>query len=799
VNGSAGASGIDPNGATPAEVRQAVNAVGLATTGAGITVGVMSDSFNYLGGAAADEAIGALPPASQVHVLKDLPNPNTPAGTDEGRAMMQIAHDVAPGANLDFYTASGTAQDFADGIIALANAGCSVICDDETFYDEPFYQTDVVANAIQTVEQQGVIYVTCAGNQASAAYQSGWSNIASTTYGGQTLTNTLNFGTAASPNPVQSVKIRSGASPDPTPLLVEWNQPFGNITSSLAVVVFRDGSYVGTFDNNGSGNPFIRVNLSSGHTYQIAIEVESGPAPSLVKDEIFNDADAAAVTMDGANAGTVYGHHMSPYAITVGAVNSADTPGNGGTLSSEPFSSSGAGTQLWFNYDGSAVANGPLSLSPVAISGVDHINTTVSDIQDFFGTSAATPSVAAVIANMLQVNAGLPFALIKQILQQTALPFGDSQVAGAGLVDALAAVNAAMPNSPPAGTTANMVLSNSAGVYEIYNLGGDSMLAAYQLGQVGPNWGFVTLGGFFGSDTSDMLLRDSSTGGFEVYDISNNQIIGAAFMGAVGLDWQFSGVGNFNGVPGETDLLLRNSTTGGLEVYDINNNQLIGAAFLGTVGSNWQFSGIGNFSGRGESDLLLRNANTGGLEVYDIANNAITGAAVIGPIGSDWQFSGVGNFSGVPGESDLLLRNVNTGGLEVYDINNNQLIGAAFIGTVGLDWQFAGVAPANGPGTSDLVLRNVTTGQFEVYDIAGNQLTGAASFSAGTNWQLGGFAANAPTASAAAMGSSSQIGQLVQAMAGFGGSSGAAEGPSAAPLGADTSQQPLLTTPHSPA
>jgi Subtilase family len=531
VHGSTGAAGIGPHGATPAEVRQAVNGTTLATTGAGITVGVMSDSFNYLGGAAADEADGALPPASQVNVLKDLPNPNPTPGTDEGRAMMQIVHDIAPGANLAFYTAALSAQDFADGIIALANAGCSVICDDETAYDEPFYQTDVVANAIQTVQQRGVIYVTCAGNQASAAYQSGWSNIASTTYGGQTLTNTLNFGTATSPNPVQTVKVKSGAFPDPTPLIVEWNQPFGDITSSLAVVVFRDGSYVGTFDNNGSGNPLIRVNLSSGHTYQIAMEVESGPPPSLVKDEIFNDADAAAVIMDGANAGTVYGHHMSPYAITVGAVNSADTPGNGGTLFSEPFSSSGAGTQLWFNYDGSAVSNGPLSLSPVAISGVDDINTTVSDIVRFFGTSAATPGVAAVIANMLQVNAGLPFALIKQILQQTALPFGASDIAGAGLVDALSAVNAAMPNSPPAGTTADMVLNNSAGVYEIYNIGGDSMLAAYQLGQVGPNWVFVTLGGFNGSDTTDMLLRDSSTGGFEVYDISNNQITGAAFIG----------------------------------------------------------------------------------------------------------------------------------------------------------------------------------------------------------------------------------------------------------------------------
>jgi hypothetical protein len=55
------------------------------------------------------------------------------------------------------------------------------------------------------------------------------------------------------------------------------------------------------------------------------------------------------------------------------------------------------------------------------------------------------------------------------------------------------------------------------------------------------------------------------------------------------------------------------------------------------------------------------------------------------------------------------------------------------------------------------------------------------------------FAAAASTASA---GDSSQASQLVQAMAGFGGGSGAADGLNTVPLGADTSQQQLLTTPH---
>jgi hypothetical protein len=151
----------------------------------------------------------------------------------------------------------------------------------------------------------------------------------------------------------------------------------------------------------------------------------------------------------------------------------------------------------------------------------------------------------------------------------------------------------------------------------------------------------------------------------------------------------------------------------------------------------------------------------------------------------------------LPGETDLLLRNVDTGALEVYDIANNAIINAASIGTVGLDWQFAGIAPTHAPGASDLVLRNVNTGAFEVYDIANNQLAGPATLGqVGLDWQLGGFAANSPTASNASMGNSNQVAQLVQAMAGFSSSGGAAEGLNTAPLGSDTSQQPLLTTPN---
>jgi hypothetical protein len=141
------------------------------------------------------------------------------------------------------------------------------------------------------------------------------------------------------------------------------------------------------------------------------------------------------------------------------------------------------------------------------------------------------------------------------------------------------------------------------------------------------------------------------------------------------------------------------------------------------------------------------------------------------------------------------MRNTNTGGLEVYNIANNHITGAAFLGTVGLDWQFAGVAPVHAAGATDLVLRNVNTGQFEVYDIANNQITGAAPLGAvGLDWQLGGFAVDPPTVSGTFTDISND--QLVQAMAGFGDGSGAADDSNDVFVGDDTSQQSFLTTPR---
>jgi hypothetical protein len=152
--------------------------------GAGVTVGILSDSFNCYGvydqpgsgvpasgqqgyapngfastDASVDETSGAL--TAKVNVLEEASclqygAPTLLPDADEGRAMLQIVHAVAPGASLAFYTADNSEADFASGILALAAQGAKVIADDTGYFDEPFYQDGIVAQSVDIVESEGV-------------------------------------------------------------------------------------------------------------------------------------------------------------------------------------------------------------------------------------------------------------------------------------------------------------------------------------------------------------------------------------------------------------------------------------------------------------------------------------------------------------------------------------------------------------------------------------------------------------------------------------------------------------------
>eukprot|EP00898_Chlorokybus_atmophyticus_P003532 jgi/Chlat1/417/Chrsp10S01516 len=131
---------------------------------------VSEDDFSYvgrhhsLGGYYNDIAANALPKG--VQVLSDYDQ-----GTDEGRAMLQLVHAVAPNAKLAFYAVSSGEADFAHGIQALANAGCRVIVDDVLYRAEPMFQNGIIAQSVNRVRSRGVAYFSSSGNGAFLSYR----------------------------------------------------------------------------------------------------------------------------------------------------------------------------------------------------------------------------------------------------------------------------------------------------------------------------------------------------------------------------------------------------------------------------------------------------------------------------------------------------------------------------------------------------------------------------------------------------------------------------------------------------
>jgi hypothetical protein len=146
---------------------------GFGVDGSGVTVGILSDSFDTdaaaLTHAFQDVASGDLPGAGNpcgratpVFRINDLLSPGNTI--DEGRAMAQIVHDLAPGAAIQFATAFLGETSFADNIRALAATGSDVIVDDVTYLDEPFFQEGPVGAAAGDVRAAGVDYFSSAGN-----------------------------------------------------------------------------------------------------------------------------------------------------------------------------------------------------------------------------------------------------------------------------------------------------------------------------------------------------------------------------------------------------------------------------------------------------------------------------------------------------------------------------------------------------------------------------------------------------------------------------------------------------------
>jgi subtilisin family serine protease len=420
--------------------------------GTGVRVGVLSDSFDCAPGpfssgqnftrAGQDAVNGDLPLG--VRVLADLHSVPDSECTDEGRAMMQIVHDVAPGAALSFTTAMTGEEDFASGILALTSDGAKVLVDDVEYYDEPMFEDGVVADAVDQAVARGVAYFSAAGNEGRQSYQSPFR--ASGRKGLSGVRHNFDSGTGVSDlqhlvappgtiallslqwdQPSLSSNGQRGSQSDVDAIFYNMDgTPVAPCTDSPAQLVCQEPGIANNIGADAVEMPVI-VNLSNQELQvQLGIELASGPTPGLLK-YVWYDLGSAALDVDTFDTadGTIVGHANAAGAEAVGAAAWYQTQAWGSPLRPQcvpacldSFSSAG-GTPILFDRAGRRL-DAPQWRAKPGVTGPDAGNTTFfyfklgfnvpgssedDAFPNFSGTSAAAPHVAGVAALLLDKRA----------------------------------------------------------------------------------------------------------------------------------------------------------------------------------------------------------------------------------------------------------------------------------------------------------------------------------------------------------------------------------------------------------
>lgn len=451
--------------------------------GAGTQVGILSDTWNARGGAAAGVAAGELPGpgnpngfTTPVQILKDGPQ-----GTDEGRGMGEIVHDVAPAAALSFYGPQ-TYLDHADGVRALAQAGASVIVDDITWANEPWFQANPIgAAAEQVAREHSAVVFTSAGNRNRDALEGAFNPVPAQPL----LSNGQNVGNwklhrFADGQVTVPITLRAGNLIN---FILQWDEPHASASppgvsaqSDLDVFIFGDSQGVNIIaagTSNSIGNDPVDGIIGLGLTNpdpntSVTIYLGIGARESLpgqARNFKLVAFDRGAVPTDigrGAafNSSTVLGHANEASLITSCAVRYDQA--NGGALAVPRVFSSVGGFRQTLSANGTRRA--PLDTAKPDVCSPDGANTSFfggfdlegDGLPNFSGTSASAPHAAAVAA-LMQQAAGGPSRLsptqIKNIVLGSAFEmddpatpgfqFGYDTKTGRGFLNVIRAVQAA--------------------------------------------------------------------------------------------------------------------------------------------------------------------------------------------------------------------------------------------------------------------------------------------------------------------------------------------------------------------
>lgn len=452
--------------------------------GKGITVGVLSDSFDVATKAASGGTIATH--AKQDIISNDIPGragtcsdqqlpvrvlEEGPAGvsTDEGRAMLQIVHDLAPHASLAFATAFSGELAFAENIERLARpvsaggAGANVIVDDVGYFEEPFFQDGPVAAAINKVTSEGVTYLTAAGNEnifdeagnEIASWEAPAYRDAGSCPAAVASTHCMNFKPGGPTDTTFGIKVDPGET---LTVDLQWAEPWNGVSDDLdAFLLSESGSLLSSSTENNFAETqrpveiVSRKNKSSSPTeFQLVINRRLGVANPRLKFIVMLDGSGFGETEYPESGGgdvvgpTIYGHAGAASAISVAAIrfNSTTEP--------EEFSSRGPVTHYFEPVEGSLPAVPlltPEELAKPDVTATDCGATTffasnVGGVWRFCGTSAAAPHAAAVAALLRQGDANATAEEVRESLVDTATPIGafPPTTVGSGLVDARSAI-----------------------------------------------------------------------------------------------------------------------------------------------------------------------------------------------------------------------------------------------------------------------------------------------------------------------------------------------------------------------
>jgi len=437
--------------------------------GSGIKIGVISDSYDTRStglNASDDVASGDLPGpgnpngfTTPVTVLLD-----SPGGSDEGRAMLQIIHDLAPGAQLYFATAFVSQANFAQQILDLRAAGCDIIVDDITYFAEAVFQDDNVSQAVNTVTADGAIYFSSAGNSGNKNdgtagvwegdfNDSGISTVGTVALSGGTVHD---FGGGVTNN----LQTLAGRAPT-----LNWSDPLGGSGNDYDLYILNNSlssvALALTNVQDGNDNPIEIGFVNVPANFQYVIFKKSGAAVRAL--HLNTNRGRLAINTPG----VTFGHNAAASAYTVAATPAVAPGPYPGVFNSsnavETFSSDGP-RRIFFNPDGTEITpgnflfgtNGGTALQKPDITAADGVATTLpigSGLNPFYGTSAAAPHAAAIAGLIKSKLPAITPAQIRTALISSAIDIeapGADRDAGAGIVMAYEALLAAGATSPNA-------------------------------------------------------------------------------------------------------------------------------------------------------------------------------------------------------------------------------------------------------------------------------------------------------------------------------------------------------------